>query len=241
MPAPLQRLKMQVQKFTVQYAKRFILLALLTEGEPFCSYTPYLLRKGPSWATEKAVSTASWLLQRDQVQPLGGTRDFPSPRAAEHVQLQSCREKAAHPLPPAPQAVPAQHAKSRKACLERAISQDDTKNCLFKRKTGQKRRIHLQRHKSRIYKFLFLFCCTEHFRVPLFAAFILCFCKTWHQRFRACSKGFGTLIHGKGAGSFTSNLRRNGISSHYSLISFCVCDLEFRSWSWQFVQICIYW
>lgn len=38
---------------------------LVTEDEPFCLYTPYLLWKAPSWATEKAVSTASWLFQID--------------------------------------------------------------------------------------------------------------------------------------------------------------------------------
>ena len=127
---------MQVQKFTVQYAKLFILLALATEDEPFCSYTPYLLCKAPSQATEKAISTASWLFQMDQVQHLGGMGDFPSLRAADDVQLQSCGEKAAYPLPPAPHI--AQRAKTRKVCLEHAVSQDNTKNCLSKSKIGQR-------------------------------------------------------------------------------------------------------
>lgn len=89
-----------------------------TCDELFCSYTPYLLQKALSWAAEKAVSTASWLFQVYQGQPLGGMGDITSLRADEHVQLQSFGEKAVYPLTPAPHTVPAQHAKSRKVCLK---------------------------------------------------------------------------------------------------------------------------
>lgn len=153
---------MQVQKFTVQCAKCFNpLLALATEDELLCLYTPHF-RKAPSSASEQSISAASWLFQVDEVQPLGEMGDFPSLRAAEPVQLQSCGEKAAHPLPPVPHTVPAQHVKSRKVCLECPVSQDDTKNCLSKNKIGQ-RKINLQRHQSGDYKFLFYH--TEHFEL----------------------------------------------------------------------------
>lgn len=195
---------MQVQKFTVQYAKRINLLALATEDEPFCSYTPYLLWKALTGQQKRLSLLLHGCSRWIRCSLWEGWETF---LPCEQLNMFSCRAvwRRQPILFPQPNALYLHSMQRVDRFVWSVLSAKLTLKiaCL---RAKLDRGIHLQRQKSRVYKFSFLFCHTEYFQVPLFKVFILYFYKTQHQRFKACLRVFGMLIYRKGTDSFTSKL-----------------------------------